>query len=230
MFASRFALIPFAVLCNAAHAQPYLYVCNTSEGSTISGAAPPAECIGRDIRVLNPDGTVNSVIAAALTPEQRRQRDAQDEKRAAARERERFEQGLENQRDSLVLRPESDFEDLGKIEQGRQRALANQQILIDRANQRIAQCERERNFLVPETASFPEGTSDDARRHFKLYKLCIEQQENVVAAVQLEMFNINARFDAAITRHRKLREIANRSKPDQPSIAAPSLLLPATSH
>lgn len=230
MSARWIAMATLAALCNAAHSQAYLYVCNNTEGSTISGSAPPPECKDRDIRVLNADGSLNVVILAPLTPQQRRERDAADQKRADERNRERVEQGLESQRDSLVLRPVMETATIDDIERSRQRSLANQQVLIDRATQRIAWFERERNFLVPEPAFFPGGIPDDKRKNIALYKLCIEQQENAVAAVQLEMQHINARFDADIARHRKRQEIANRSKPAELLRPAPGLPLPAMSH
>jgi hypothetical protein len=179
--------------------------------------------------VLKADGSLAFVVPALLTPKQRRERDAADQKRNEERERERVEQRLENQRDSLVLRPVSEAESINDIERGRQRSLANQQVLVDRAHQRIAQCERERNFLVPEPAFFPEGIPDDRRKNIELYKLCVEQQENAFAAVQLEMQHINARFDAEIARHRKLHEIGDRSKPEELLRPAPGPPFPATS-
>jgi hypothetical protein len=178
---------------------------------------------------LNADGSLNFVIPPELTPEQRRERDTADRKRVEERERERYEQSLESRRDSLVLRPESTFENIDTIEQHRRRSLENQQVLIDRANQYIEKCGRERNFLVPDPYLFPEGIPDDARNNVDLYKLCIEQQENAVAAVQLKMQQINAHYDAEINRHRKLQEMQNPSKAEEQPPLGPALPVPATS-
>lgn len=112
----------------------------------ISGASPPAECKNRDIKVIKFDGSVKEIIPAPLTPEQRRERDAADQRRT----QERFEQSLERQRRSLDLPPKPYGVD--EIESARQRDLAAQQLLIDRANQRIAECEREGNRLADEPA------------------------------------------------------------------------------
>jgi hypothetical protein len=215
--AKRFAMATLAMLCNAAHAQGY--VCTTSEGHYVAGVTPPPECKDREIRVMNADGSVKNVIPATLTPEQRRESDAADQKRT----QERFEQSLEHQRHSLDLPP------VDEIEWTRRHDLAKQQLLIDRANQRIAECERERNRLVAEPVVYPHGMPDDVKEKFEANKLCVWQQEKARADAQLEMQHINAHYDAQKARYRELEEIARRSKPEELPRAAPELPLPATS-
>ena len=61
---------------------PGLYVCTDARGRTHSGDRPPAECVNREIRVLNRDGSLREVIPAPLTAEQRAARAAEEQRKA----------------------------------------------------------------------------------------------------------------------------------------------------
>ena len=78
--ARRYLLVALVLLSPAAQADVYL--CTDGAGRNIMGDQPPAECKDRDVRVIRPDGTVDRIIPAPLSPEQRRARDAEDQARA----------------------------------------------------------------------------------------------------------------------------------------------------
>jgi hypothetical protein len=95
----KFALLGLVSLSLSKMSHAETYACTDSTGRTIFDVRPPPECKDRDIRILNPDGSVKRNIPAPLTLEQQRERDGEGRKRA----QEEFEQRLERNRHSLDL-------------------------------------------------------------------------------------------------------------------------------
>ncbi|MFD2270416.1 DUF4124 domain-containing protein [Undibacterium arcticum] len=121
------ALVPVA-------ARAEIYICKDGGGHTITSDRPVAECADRVMRVMS-GGLVRREIAAPLTPEQRRQKQVEQDKLradAVAAEEQR-------QLDRILLaRYQSDLD----IEAARKRALQPVQDLIAGSNQAIANAEK----------------------------------------------------------------------------------------
>jgi hypothetical protein len=188
----------------AAQAQQFLYVCN-AHGHTISGGLPPPECKGEDIRELNPDGTLHRLIPAPLTQEQRKKRD-QDE---AARMEEEEKQRAQSRKDRSLLET---YGSVSEIEAARTRTIASRQVLIDRADQRIAQYAKEKKRLDDEADFYAKREMPAKLKDaFKANKDLTEQQEKTKADVQKEIAVLNGRYDADAARYKELEEMAAKA-------------------
>ena len=198
------AMLLAMLLGSAAHAQQFLYVCS-SHGHTISGGLPPPECKGEDIRELNPDGTLHKLIPAPLTQEQRRKRDQEEEARRQEEESER----AQSRKDRALLET---YGSVSEIEAARIRTIAGRQVLVDRADQRIAQYAKERKRLDDEAEFYAKRDMPPKLKDaFEANKALVAQQEKTKADVQQEIRVLNARYDADIKRYKELEDMAAKA-------------------
>ena len=182
-----------------------IYICKDSAGHTITSDRPVAECADRVVRVMS-GGLVRREIPAPLTPEQRRQKQVeQDKLRADAIAAEE-----QHQQDRILLsRYQSDLD----IEAARKRALQPVQDLIAGANQAIADAEKQQAAVKADSEFYKNKPLPFNLRH---------KQEEAVHTIQNEQRNIqdqsatiddiNAKYDAALKRYRELRG-SDASKP-----------------
>ena len=177
-----------------------IYVCRDPDGRAHTADRPIAECARTTLRELRNDGSVRREIAAPFTPEQVRQREADEQKRlaeeAARRERQHRDRALlmayptearlAQQRDRLLdgLRRERD-EAQARID-GQQRRLQAVQTQLDAAARR-------RQPPSPELAQQAEEITEAVRT-----------DEAVVQAKGDEIARLGARFDADRQRLRQL--------------------------
>jgi len=190
-----------ALLLAPVHAQQYLYVC-TTHGHTISGGLPPPECKGEDIRELNADGTLHRVIPAPLTQEQRKKRDQDEEARRQQEEQDR----AQSRKDRALLET---YGSVSEIEAARARSIANQQVLVDRADQRIEQYGRERKRLDNEAEFYAKREMPAKLKDaFEANRVLVDQQQRVKAKVLQDIADINTRYGAEIKRYRELEDMA----------------------
>jgi len=198
------ALCLAALLAAPAQAQQFLYVCS-SHGHTISGGLPPPECKGEDIRELNPDGTLHRLIPAPLTQEQRRKRDQDEEARRQEEEQER----AQSRKDRALLET---YGSVSEIEAARTRTIAGRQVLVDRADQRIAQYAKERKRLDNEAEFYAKREMPAKLKDaFEANKALVAQQEKTKADALQEIRNLNTRYDADIKRYQELEEMAAKA-------------------
>jgi len=193
-----------ALLLAPVHAQQYLYVC-TTHGRTISGGLPPPECKGEDIRELNADGTLHRIIPAPLTQEQRKKRDQDEEARRQQEEQER----AQSRKDRALLET---YGSVSEIEAARARSIANQQVLVDRADQRIEQYGRERKRLDNEAEFYAKREMPaKLKEAFEANRVLVDQQQRVKAKVLQDIADINTRYGAEIKRYRELEDMAAKA-------------------
>jgi hypothetical protein len=191
-------------LLPGAGAQSFLYVCKVGD-HTLTGQVPPQECKNVDVRELNPDGTLHRLIPAPLTPEQRRQRDQEEEARMAKEEAER----AQAHKDRSLLETYSSVEE---IEAARQRAVAGRQTLIDRADARIAQYQKERSRLDEEAEFYVSRQMPvKLKEAYKTNQALTEQQQKTRADALAEIGRINEKFDAD---RKRFEEIVHKSQED----------------
>jgi hypothetical protein len=193
-----------ALVAQPAGAQQFLYVCNI-HGHTLSGGLPPSECKGEDIRELNPDGTLHRLIPAPLTPEQRKKRDQEEHERMLAEEAER----AQARKDRSLLET---YGSVSEIEAARTRTIASRQVLVDRADQRIAQYAKEKKRLDDEAEFYAKREMPAKLKDaFEANKALTAQQEKTKADVIQEMRVLNARYDAEAKRYQELEDMAAKA-------------------
>jgi len=206
VFCQGTAALLLAMFAASAQAQAsLLYVCTSATGHTISGDRPPPECKDREVRVLNPDGTVKQVISAPLTKEQRRAREEAEEARLRQEEAER----AQARKDRALLET---YGSADEIEASRARSLAARQVLVERSEQRIAQLQRERKRLDDEAEFYAKREMPPKLKgQFESNAALLKAQENARADALQEIQRLNERYDAEAKRYRELEALAARA-------------------
>jgi hypothetical protein len=200
------ALLALALGLVSHVAAAQMYVCTTAGGHTLSGDMPPADCKDREIRVLNHDGSVRQVIPAPLTAEQRRARDEAAREKARREEEER----VQAHHDRALLETYSSVEE---IDAARRRALALQQVVVERAEKNLRQYAAVRTQLDDEAEFYVKRQVPPAlKEKFESNSRLVQQQEKVRSDAQLEMQHINEKFDADAQRFRQMQDDSHRAR------------------
>ncbi len=178
------------------------YSCTTTSGHTITGDSPPPECRNRDVRELNPDGSLRRIIPAPLTSEQRKKRDEEEKISRLEEEKER----AQVQKDRSLLETYGSVEE---IDAARERTVQGRQELINRANLRITQYQRERKRLDNEAEFYAKRTlPPELQQAYEANDALTKQQEKTRADAEQEIERIKVRFAAERKRYVELEEAA----------------------
>lgn len=192
--ASGLLLVTHAALA----ARGDVFVCTDAKGRTITSDQPPAECAGRPIKEMRADGSVRRVIEPPPTAEQRAQK-ADEDRRKREEETRRREQA---RRDASLLET---FSSEQEIEGARLRALSGRRSLVDRANKRKEELQRERRKLDSEAEFYVNRTQPDKlKRAFESNAAMLKAQDKIIADTEVELARINERFDVERDRFRAL--------------------------
>src|SRR5438067_8927150 len=138
-----------AVLCLAAQAQQSpadrgLYVCEDGHGRRFTSDRLIPECITREQRVLNRDGSLRRVIPPLLTAEERAQADAKEKR--AAEEREAQKEAVRRDRNLLGRYPNA-----AAHEKAREAAIDDMRLAAKNSEQRLRDLAIERKPLAEES-------------------------------------------------------------------------------
>ncbi len=176
------------------------YSCRDASGRLLTSDRPIMECLSREQRVHNNDGSVRRVIEAPLTPEQKRQREA--ERVRQEEEKERLEQA--RRRDQILL---SSYSSATSIEQARLRAREEPLSGIAKSHSRLQQLNKERDALAAET-EFYKGRAmpSDLERKIKDNQRARQYEEDLLARRNEELRQIDERFEADRKRFVELTE------------------------
>jgi hypothetical protein len=185
-------------LLYAASAQAQLFVCTDAKGRTYSGDRPPAECADRQVRELRSDGSVRRVIEPPLTAEQKAARAAEEKRQKEEAERQR-----ESMRKDLALLDA--YANEQEIEETRNRALASRMTMIERAQKRIEDHQRERKKLDQESEFFAKRELPERlKRSYQLNDSLVRSEEKIIVDAKTDMNRVNERFDNDLKRFREL--------------------------
>jgi hypothetical protein len=188
----------FGTLLYAASAQAQLFVCTDAKGRTYSGDRPPAECADRQVRELRSDGSVRRVIEPPLTAEQKAARAAEEKRQKEEAERQR-----ESMRKDLALLDA--YANEQEIEETRNRALASRMTMIERAQKRIEDHQRERKKLDQESEFFAKRELPERlKRSYQLNDSLVRSEEKIIVDAKTDMNRVNERFDNDLKRFREL--------------------------
>ena len=175
-----------------------LFVCKTPGGRTLTGGEPPAECLDSVIRELNSDGSIKRVIEPRLTPEQKKERELEKQRK---HEREVLAQAQLRKDRALLETYASEDE----IEASRDRTLASRQALIDRANQQLKEIKMDHKRLGDEAEFYAKRKLPDKLKHALDDNATLqEQQLRAIDDIRADMQRINERYDTELGRFRQL--------------------------
>ena len=171
-----------------------IYTCTDASGKRLTSDRPIADCIDRDQRVLNADGSVKQTITRTLTAEERAEKEARD--------REAMSQNLTRQdavrRDrNLMIR----FPNPAAHQRAREAALNDLRNAMKTSDVRLAALATERKPLDEET-EFYVGKPLPAKlkRLLDANDASSEAQRALIKDQRSELERINALYDTELER------------------------------
>ncbi|MBC7500040.1 MAG: DUF4124 domain-containing protein [Herminiimonas sp.] len=194
-------ILMLSCLCGlswAAHAQ--IIICKDASGRTLTSDRPIPECADRAQRHMDRNGIVRREIAAPLTPEQKKER-------LAAEQRAKAEAVIEEekkQNDRALL---ARFAHEKDIDVARKRLIDPVQDQIRRETAALvaaekvlaaAQADGDRHKDKPTLPPAIQKRIEDAQKSVKDSRILIEQRE-------LEIVQLGTRFDTTLVRFRQLK-------------------------
>lgn len=184
----------------AAHAAdgPGIYTCVDAQGRKLTSDRPIVECLSREQKQLNRDGSVKRVVPPTLTADERAEKEAA-ERRAA---QQRVAQADAVRRDRNLM---SRYPDEAAHRRARELALDTVRAAIANTLVRQRELAAERKPLLDE-AEFYKGRQMPARLKQQLdaNDAGIEAQKASAANQEAEMVRINKLYDAELERLRQL--------------------------
>jgi hypothetical protein len=175
-----------------------IYTCTDDRGRRLTSDRPIPDCLTKEQRVLNSDGSQRTVLPPTPTAEERAEREAR-EREAAQR---RIDQADAVRRDrNMVAR----YPDEATHHKAREAALDTVRVAIKATEQRLRDLAVERKPLNDE-AEFYQGRVMPAKLKTQLdaNDAAREAQRSAVANQQAELARINSLYDTELLRMRKL--------------------------
>jgi hypothetical protein len=219
-FAALLVLAALALWTQSVHAQAQartvtgIYTCTDDKGARRTSDRPIAECIDREQRVLNADGSVKRIVPPTLTAEERAEREAAERK--MAEERAALNDAVRRDR-NLKAR----FPNEATHQKAREAALEVVRASMRTSMQRIKELEAERKPLASEV-EFYRGRSMPARlkQQLEANDTSVAAQRDLIQTQEAELGRVNRIYDAELEH---LRKLWNGARPGSISlVSAPS--------
>lgn len=175
-----------------------IYTCTTAAGRTITRDRPIAECLDREQRVLNSDGSLRNILSPSLTSDERAAQEEAD--RRKAQERANKQEAIRRDRNLLARFPNEPAH-----QKARDAALDAARNSIQTSQQRLVDLQKERKPLLDE-AEFYKGKALPPKLKGQLDStdVSIEAQRTLIVNQQAEVGRINGLFDAELARLKRL--------------------------
>jgi hypothetical protein len=175
-----------------------IYSCTDASGKKLTSDRPIAECISREQRVLNADGSVRRVLPPTMTADERSEAEARE--RAAVAERARQQEAIRRDRNLLVRFPNE-----AAHRKAREAALEDSRKALSESEKRLAALAVERKPLRDET-EFYVGRQLPLKLKLALdaNDASVDAQKSLVQNQQQEIVRINQLYDAELERLKKL--------------------------
>lgn len=175
-----------------------IYSCIGENGRRLTSDRPIPECIAREQRVLNSDGSVRRVLPPTLTAEERSLRDEEERRRAA--EHRSLRDIIRRDRNLLQRYP-----DEPSHHKARATALDDVRKAVKASEARLVALAEERKPLMLETEFYPNRPlPPQLKAAIDANDASTEAQRNLVLFQQAEIDRINTSFDLELQRLRKL--------------------------
>lgn len=175
-----------------------IFTCNSNSGKRLTSDRPIAECLDREQRVLNRDGSLRMIMPPSLTSDERAA--LEEGERRKVQERAARQDAIRRDRNLLQRFPNEEAH-----ARAREAALDPVRTSVRASEQRLVELEKERKPLIAET-EFYEGKPlpSKLKSQLETVDVTIEAQRALVANQQIEAQRINANFDAELARLKKL--------------------------
>ncbi|KPF66993.1 hypothetical protein IP84_14315 [beta proteobacterium AAP99] len=199
----RLVLMGMAVCSATALAQTQsapreIHTCKDEKGRTLTSDRPLPECLGREQRILNPDGSVRKIVPPPLTREQR----AELEQRQAAEKLAEARRQEERRRDLMLI---SNYKTEAELDQAYIRALEVPVEALKASRGRIDELMKTL-AAVRKEGEFYEGKVWPIALRSKLTEIQagIEAEQRNIGNKSEDIRRVNERFAADRTRLRQL--------------------------
>jgi hypothetical protein len=191
-------LMPRPAWAQAAAAGDGIYTCTDDQGHKRVSQRPIAECIDREQRVLNKDGSLKRVVPPTLTPEERAEREAAERK--AAEERAALHDAARRDRNLKARYP-----NVAVHQKAREAALHGVRLAMRASQQRIKDLQAERKPLASE-AEFYRGRQVPVRlkQQLEANDTSVAAQRDLIQTQEAELARLNRLYDAELEQLRKL--------------------------
>ena len=220
MLTATLAATPAALAQSAGAAKTgSIYSCVDSNGRRLTSDRPIPECLAREQRVHNDDGSVRRVVPPSLTADERAEREAQERREAAAAAAQR--DAVRRDRNLMARYP-----DEAAHQKAREAALDGTRRAVASSEQRLETLAKERKPLLDE-AEFYVGRTMPMTLKLKLdaNEAATRAQREVVQTQKAEIERISALYDAELER---LRRLWAGAPPGSVGAAVPAAPGPAT--
>lgn len=175
-----------------------IYTCIDDKGKRLTSDRPIPECMAKEQRVLNKDGSLKTVHPPTLTADERAEQEARDKKAAEARAAQA--DAVRRDRNLKSRYPNEDTHN-----KAREAALDSVRVAIRTSEQRLKDLVAERKPLQDE-AEFYVGRPMPAklRQQLDANDAATEAQKSAMATQHAELVRINRLYDAELDRLRRL--------------------------
>ncbi|WP_119156702.1 DUF4124 domain-containing protein [Caldimonas tepidiphila] len=191
-------LAPLAALAGSGSSATGIYTCVDTQGRRHTSDRPILECLDREQRVLNRDGSTRQLIGPSMTAEERAAAEARERQRQA----ERTQQLEAGRRDRMLLTRYPAEPDHQKA---RETALSVVRDSIRNSEQRITELARERQPLLSESEFYRgKPLPPKLRQALEFNDVATEAHKSLIENQQAELERINALFDRELLRLRPL--------------------------
>src|SRR3569623_3690035 len=193
-----------AVLQAQAQAQEIL-MCKDASGRTITSDRPLPECSGRAVRQLDRNEMVRREIPAPLTPEQKRQKQLEEERIKA----EQAEAAERKQQDKAIL---ARFRNEGDIEVARKRMVDVVQEQARRESAVLAVAEKRKKEIEAEVARSRNQKSSALQYALEEAEQAVVNSRQKLHDYVAEIAQINEKFAQTLKRYRELTAVKAAGK------------------
>ena len=196
--AARLLLVGTALAAAAGASSAAIYSCVDGNGRRLTSDRPIKECMAREQRLLNADGSVRQVVPPTMTVDELAEAEAK--KRQAELERAARQDAIRRDRNLLIRFPNE-----AAHNRAREAALDDVRKGVKFSEDRLVELERERKPLLDET-EFYKGKKLPLklRQQLDANDAATAAQRSLVQNQTEEIKRIDARYDTERERLRKL--------------------------
>ena len=171
-----------------------IFTCTSADGRRLTSDRPIVECLDREQRVLNKDGSLRQILPPSLTPDERAAAD--EAERRKLQQRASKQEAIRRDRNLL-----SRFPSEPAHRKARDAALDEVRTGTRTSEQRLADLQKERKPLAEEL-QFYQGKQPPAklRGQVDAIDVSVEAQRALIANQQVEINRVTALFDAELQR------------------------------
>lgn len=186
------------LLAGAVDAGAAIYSCVDASGKKLTSDRPIPECVARDQRVLNPDGSLRKVLPPTPTADERADQEARERQLAA--ERAQLQEAVRRDRHLMGRFPNQAAHD-----KARNAALDDVRAAVQRSERRLAELAAERKPLLEE-AEFYRNRSLPAklRQQMESNDTATEALRVLIHNQQAEIVRVTGLYDTELDRLRRL--------------------------